>query len=87
LPSRRAIVERLGQLAAALREEQARAVQRIGRLIKRHDDLLQARLTFDNGGTSGARLEMRIESGARICVQFVANTQDSERLDLVAATR
>jgi hypothetical protein len=74
-------------LAAALREEQAGAIQRIRRLLERCDRLLELGFAKDDGGAGRALREMRIKLRARSCVQFIASVQNRERLDLFAADR
>src|ERR1700674_2078526 len=79
------IVERLRELAAALRQEQAGAVQRIRRLLERCNSLLQARLARNDCGAGSARGGVRFKCRARAGVQFVASVENRERLDVFAA--
>ena len=79
------IVKRFPQPAAALREKQAGAVQRIGRLVERCYRLLEALFAHQDGSTGWTLREMRIESRARARVQFVASGENGERLDVLAA--
>jgi len=62
------VVERLGQPAAALREQQAGTIQRIGRLVKRSNFLMQAGFAGNHGGAGQTlccvSLERRTHAGS-----------------------
>ena len=75
------IVERLGQFAAALREQQAGTIQRIGRLVERSNLLMQPHLTRNHCGASRTLRRVSIHGCTRRWIQFVAGVEDGELLD------
>ena len=86
LPRCPAVIEGLGQFAAAARQQQPGAVKGIGRRLDRREGRLQARFAQQRRGARRACSECT-SSGALAGIQFVARVEDSKRFDLVAANR
>jgi len=79
------VVERLGQLAAALREQQPGTIQRIGRLVKRSNSLMQAGFAGNHGGADQTLCRVSLERRTHGGIEFVAGVKNRELLDLLAA--
>ena len=71
--------------AVALREQQAGAVQRIGRLVEGSNLLMQPHLTRNHGGANHTLGCVSIHGRTYCGLQFVASVEDGERLDIFAA--
>ena len=79
------VVNRFRKFTAALRQQQAGAVERVGRLVERGDGLMLASFARYGAGTSGAQCDVCLQSRAGCGIQFIAGVEDGQRFDFFAA--